>query len=73
MTDNTWRVNIHEPIIWALADFYNKLQMDRLPKSSSVAQVDPEIHIKYSLSSIELNHLRDKVHLYGPFGMQVET
>jgi vacuolar protein sorting-associated protein 13A/C len=48
VTDNTWRLNIHEPIIWASADFYNKLQMDRLPKSSSVAQVDPEIHIKYS-------------------------
>ncbi|CAH8391411.1 unnamed protein product [Eruca vesicaria subsp. sativa] len=59
VTDNTWRVNIHEPIIWASADFCNKLQMDRLPKSSSVAQVDPEIHINL----IDVSEVRLKVSL----------
>ncbi|XP_019086561.1 PREDICTED: uncharacterized protein LOC104718635 [Camelina sativa] len=59
VTDNTWRLNIHEPIIWASADFYNKLQMDRLPKSSSVAQVDPEIHINL----IDVSEVRLKVSL----------
>lgn len=59
VTDNTWRVNIHEPIIWASADFCNKLQMDRLPKSTSVAQVDPEIHINL----IDVSEVRLKVSL----------
>ncbi|VVA93348.1 unnamed protein product [Arabis nemorensis] len=59
VTDNTWRLNIHEPIIWASADFYNKLQLDRLPQSSSVAQVDPEIHINL----IDVSEVRLKVSL----------
>uniref|UniRef100_A0A1J3IIE4 Putative vacuolar protein sorting-associated protein 13A n=1 Tax=Noccaea caerulescens TaxID=107243 RepID=A0A1J3IIE4_NOCCA len=59
VTDNTWRLNIHEPIIWASADFCNKLQMDRLPQSSNVAQVDPEIHINL----IDVSEVRLKVSL----------
>ncbi|CAN8324888.1 unnamed protein product [Cochlearia groenlandica] len=59
VTDNTWRLNIHEPIIWASSDFYDKLQLDRLPQSSSVAQVDPEIHINL----IDVSEVRLKVSL----------
>nr|AFN89138.1 vacuolar protein sorting 13 [Mesembryanthemum crystallinum] len=33
VTDKCWRLNIHEPIIWSLMDFYNNLQLDRLPQS----------------------------------------
>ncbi|KAG4987653.1 hypothetical protein JHK85_030636 [Glycine max] len=43
VTDKCWRLEIHEPIIWAIMDFYNNLQLDRLPKSSTVTEVDPEI------------------------------
>ncbi|XP_010540792.1 PREDICTED: uncharacterized protein LOC104814451 [Tarenaya hassleriana] len=59
VTENTWRLNIHEPIIWALADFYDKLQLDRIPKSSSVAQVDPEIRINL----IDVSEVRIKIAL----------
>lgn len=50
MTENYWRVNIHEPIIWALVDFYNNLQIDRVANASNVTAVDPEIRIKYCIS-----------------------
>ncbi|ESW28603.1 hypothetical protein PHAVU_002G003000 [Phaseolus vulgaris] len=43
VTDKCWRLEIHEPIIWAIMDFYNNLHLDRLPKSSTVTEVDPEI------------------------------
>ncbi|XP_027361593.1 uncharacterized protein LOC113869468 [Abrus precatorius] len=43
VTEKCWRLDIHEPFIWAIADFYNNLQLDRLPKSSTVTEVDPEI------------------------------
>ncbi|KAK2999891.1 hypothetical protein RJ639_022624 [Escallonia herrerae] len=46
VTDKCWRINIHEPIIWALVDFYNNLQLDRIPKDSIVTQVDPEIRFE---------------------------
>ncbi|XP_058084436.1 uncharacterized protein LOC131232245 isoform X2 [Magnolia sinica] len=45
VTEKCWRLSIHEPIIWALVDFYNNLRMDRIPKNSSVTQADPEIRI----------------------------
>ncbi|PON47154.1 Vacuolar protein sorting-associated protein, partial [Parasponia andersonii] len=59
VTERTWRFNIHEPIIWALVDFYNNLYLDRLPKSSSVIEVDPEIHI----SLIDVSEVRIKLSL----------
>ncbi|XP_050141691.1 uncharacterized protein LOC126617690 [Malus sylvestris] len=59
VTDKCWRLNIHEPIIWALVDFYNNLQLDRLPKSSSVTEVDPEIRIDL----IDVSEVRLKVSL----------
>lgn len=46
VTEEWWRLNIHEPIIWAAMDFYNKLQLDRLPDNPNVTQVDPEIRIE---------------------------
>ncbi|KAK1307366.1 hypothetical protein QJS10_CPA10g01050 [Acorus calamus] len=46
VTESRWRLNIHEPIIWALIEFYNKLHMERIPSSSNVTQVDPEIRIE---------------------------
>ncbi|XP_062073801.1 uncharacterized protein LOC133778015 isoform X2 [Humulus lupulus] len=59
VNDKTWRFNIHEPIIWALVDFYNNLHLDRLPKSSSVIEVDPEIHI----GLIDVSEVRMKLSL----------
>lgn len=43
VTEKCWRLDIHEPIIWAIVEFYNNLQLNRLPKSSAVTEVDPEI------------------------------
>ncbi|XP_057487524.1 uncharacterized protein LOC130773593 isoform X2 [Actinidia eriantha] len=59
VTENCWRLNIHEPIIWAFVDFYNNLQLDRLPPSSSVSQVDPEIRIDL----IDVSEVRLKISL----------
>ncbi|CAK7356237.1 unnamed protein product [Dovyalis caffra] len=59
VTDEVLRLNIHEPIIWALVDFYNNLQIDRLPQSSNVTEVDPEIHI----GLIDVSEIRLKVSL----------
>lgn len=59
VTETTWRLNIHEPIIWAFVDFYNNLHLDRLPKSSSVKDVDPEIRI----SLIDVSEVRMKLSL----------
>ncbi|XP_068305501.1 uncharacterized protein [Pyrus communis] len=59
VTDKSWRLNIHEPIVWALVDFYNNLQLDRLPKSPSVTVVDPEIRI----DQIDVAEVRLKVSL----------
>ncbi|XP_073134921.1 uncharacterized protein [Henckelia pumila] len=59
VTDKIWRVNIHEPIIWALIDFFNKLQLDRIPQNSSVSQVDPEIRVDL----IDISEVRLKVSL----------
>ncbi|XP_028077973.1 LOW QUALITY PROTEIN: uncharacterized protein LOC114279888 [Camellia sinensis] len=59
VTEKCWRLNIHEPIIWAFVDFYNNLQLDRVPQSSSVTQVDPEIRIDL----IDVSEVRLKVSL----------
>ncbi|KAL8529518.1 hypothetical protein ACS0TY_006808 [Phlomoides rotata] len=57
--DKNWRLNIHEPIIWALVDFFNNLQLDRIPQNSSVTQVDPEIR----LDLIDISEVRLKISL----------
>ncbi|CAA6669756.1 unnamed protein product [Spirodela intermedia] len=59
VTENYWRVNIHEPIIWALVDFYNNLQIDRVTNASNVTAVDPEIRI----NQIDVSEMRFKVSL----------
>ncbi|TYI15495.1 hypothetical protein ES332_A08G190100v1 [Gossypium tomentosum] len=59
VTDKHWRLNVHEPIIWALVDFYNNLQLDHIPQSSSVTQVDPEIRVDL----IDVSEVRLKVSL----------
>ncbi|XP_021768084.1 uncharacterized protein LOC110732449 isoform X1 [Chenopodium quinoa] len=59
VTENWWRLNIHEPIIWAAMDFYNKLRLDRLPENPNVTQVDPEIRIDL----IDVSEVRLKVAL----------
>ncbi|GER35434.1 pleckstrin homology (PH) domain-containing protein [Striga asiatica] len=57
--DKSWRLSIHEPIIWALVDFYNNLQLDRFPQNSQVTQVDPEIRVDL----IDISEVRLKVSL----------
>ncbi|XVE65214.1 hypothetical protein DITRI_Ditri07aG0162900 [Diplodiscus trichospermus] len=59
VTDKCWRLNIHEPIIWAIVDFYNNLQLDHVPQSSSVTQADPEIRVDL----IDVSEVRLKVSL----------
>ncbi|CAL0314337.1 unnamed protein product [Lupinus luteus] len=59
VTEKCWRLDIHEPIIWAIVDFCNSLQLDRLPKSSSVTVVDPEI--RFDL--IDVSEVRLKLRL----------
>ncbi|KAA8522113.1 hypothetical protein F0562_012573 [Nyssa sinensis] len=59
VTEKCWRLNIHEPIIWAFVDLYNNLQLDRLPQNSSVTQVDPEIRVDL----IDVSEVRLKVSL----------
>ncbi|KAJ0970742.1 hypothetical protein J5N97_018701 [Dioscorea zingiberensis] len=59
VTEKCWRLNIHEPIIWALVDFYNNLRLDGISSSSSVTQVDPEI--RFDL--IDISEVRLKLSL----------
>lgn len=59
VTDKGWRLNIHEPIIWAYVEFYNNLRVDSVDQSSSVAQVDPEIR----MDLIDISEVRLKVSL----------
>ncbi|GAB2273667.1 hypothetical protein Dimus_008449 [Dionaea muscipula] len=59
VTEKPWRLNIHEPIIWAMVNFTRNLQLDRLPQSSSTTQVDPEIRIDL----IDVSEIRIKVSL----------
>uniref|UniRef100_A0A7N1A9Q6 Peroxin/Ferlin domain-containing protein n=1 Tax=Kalanchoe fedtschenkoi TaxID=63787 RepID=A0A7N1A9Q6_KALFE len=57
VTERCWRLNIHEPILWALFNFYSNLQLDRIPQSSDVKQVDPEIRVDL----IDVSEIRLKV------------
>nr|DAD30639.1 TPA_asm: hypothetical protein HUJ06_009490 [Nelumbo nucifera] len=50
---------IHEPIIWAFVDFYNNLQMDRIPKTSSITGINPEIGVDL----IDVSEVRLKLSL----------
>ncbi|KAL3499805.1 hypothetical protein ACH5RR_038898 [Cinchona calisaya] len=59
VTDKCWRLNVHEPIIWAFIDLYNNLQLDRINQSSSITQVDPEIRVDL----IDISEVRLKVSL----------
>ncbi|KAL3817950.1 hypothetical protein ACJIZ3_003855 [Penstemon smallii] len=59
VTDKSWRLNIHEPVIWAMVDYFNNLQLDRIPTNSSVTQVDPEIRVDL----IDISEIRLKVSL----------
>ncbi|KAL9231233.1 hypothetical protein vseg_006486 [Gypsophila vaccaria] len=59
VTDKCWRINIHEPIVWAVMDLYNNLQLDRFPQNPNITQVDPEIRIDL----IDVSEIRLKVAL----------
>ncbi|KAF9624988.1 hypothetical protein IFM89_016808 [Coptis chinensis] len=59
VTDKVWRLSIHEPIIWAVVDFYKNLRLDRIPKSDTAAQVDPEIRVDL----IDVSEVRLKISL----------
>ncbi|KAF7828516.1 Vacuolar protein sorting-associated protein 13C [Senna tora] len=59
VTERCWRLDIHEPMIWAIVDFFNNLQIDRFPKSSTVIEVDPEI--RFNL--IDVSEIRLKLSL----------
>ncbi|XWS38677.1 hypothetical protein CRYUN_Cryun19dG0151500 [Craigia yunnanensis] len=59
VTEKCWRLNIYEPIIWAIVDLYNNLQLDHIPQSSSATQVDPEIRVDL----IDVSEVRLKVSL----------
>jgi len=57
--DETWRLNIHEPIIWALVDFYNNLRFVSASGSTTVTEVDPEIRIEL----VDISEIRLKISL----------
>lgn len=59
VTDKCWKCNIHEPIIWALVDFYNNLRLDSIPSNSGITEVDPEIRIDL----IDVSEVRLKLSL----------
>ncbi|XP_031502249.1 uncharacterized protein LOC116265643 [Nymphaea colorata] len=59
VAERYWRISIHEPIIWALVDFYGSLRLDRLPGKSSVTNVDPELRIDL----IDVSEIRLKLAL----------
>lgn len=59
VTQNCWRLNVHEPIIWAVMEFYKNIQLDRFSGSSNVTQVDPEIRIDL----IDISEMRLKFSL----------
>lgn len=59
VTDQTWRLNIHEPIIWALFDFYSNLRFVTTSNSTTVTEVDPEIRIEL----IDISEIRLKISL----------
>lgn len=59
VTQNCWRVNVHEPIIWALMDYYKNIQLDKFSGSSNVTEADPEIRIDL----IDISEMRLKFSL----------
>uniref|UniRef100_A0A0E0MAV7 PH domain-containing protein n=1 Tax=Oryza punctata TaxID=4537 RepID=A0A0E0MAV7_ORYPU len=59
VTDQTWRLNIHEPIIWALVDFYSNLRFVSTNSISTVTEVDPEIRIEL----VDISEIRLKISL----------
>ncbi|XP_076943882.1 uncharacterized protein LOC143614277 [Bidens hawaiensis] len=70
VTDKIWRLNIHEPIIWASVEFVRNLQLDRIPQSSSVAQVDPEIRVNLiDVSEVRLKLSLDTAPAQRPHGV----
>ncbi|KAL8101699.1 hypothetical protein AgCh_033550 [Apium graveolens] len=70
VTDKCWRLNIHEPVIWAFVDFYNNLQLDRISQSSSVTQVDPEIRINLiDVSEVRLKLAMETAPAQRPHGV----
>ncbi|KAG0473021.1 hypothetical protein HPP92_014878 [Vanilla planifolia] len=59
VTEKCWRINVHEPIIWALVDFYSNLRLYSTPSNLDVTQVDPEI--RFDL--IDVSEIRLKLSL----------
>ncbi|ERN15489.1 uncharacterized protein LOC18443778 [Amborella trichopoda] len=59
VTDKYWSINIHEPIIWELMDFYKNLRTDRIPANTSITEVDPEIRVDL----IDVSEIRLKLSL----------
>ncbi|WOL09557.1 hypothetical protein Cni_G18310 [Canna indica] len=57
--EKPWRLNIHEPIIWALVNFYKNIRIDNIPGSSGTVQVDPEIQVEL----IDISEIRLKISL----------
>lgn len=57
--NEAWRLNIHEPIIWALVDFYNNLRFVSASSSTTVTEVDPEIRIEL----VDISEIRLKISL----------
>ncbi|CAM6084054.1 unnamed protein product [Calypogeia fissa] len=57
--ESGFRINVHEPIIWAVVDMFNNVHLDRLSDDTSVVQVDPEIRINL----IDLSEVRLKLTL----------
>ncbi|KAK7309084.1 hypothetical protein RJT34_05549 [Clitoria ternatea] len=76
VTEKCWRLDVHEPIIWAIVEFYNNLQLDRLPKSSNITEVDPEIRfdlidvsevrLKFSLETAPGNRPHGVLGIWSP-------
>ncbi|XP_008465914.2 uncharacterized protein LOC103503494 isoform X1 [Cucumis melo] len=70
VTEKSWRLNIHEPLIWAVVEFYNNLQLGRLPQSSSITQVDPEIRINLiDISEVKLKVVLEPAPAQRPHGV----
>uniref|UniRef100_A0A0Q3N5I8 PH domain-containing protein n=1 Tax=Setaria italica TaxID=4555 RepID=A0A0Q3N5I8_SETIT len=57
--NEAWRLNIHEPIIWALVDFYSNLRFVSASSSTTVTEVDPEIRIEL----VDISEIRLKISL----------
>lgn len=70
VTENCWRLNVHEPIIWAVMEFYKNIQLDRFSEGSNVTQVDPEIRIELiDISEIRLKFSLEAAPAQRPHGI----